>query len=75
VDESGDHYLERIKPEYPLFVHAFCLAAKADYRAQIVPEVAGKVEGCRLKTFPSKIRSGAISTAPTPFGDSQSICS
>ncbi|MFB1489275.1 MULTISPECIES: DUF3800 domain-containing protein [unclassified Thiocapsa] len=24
VDESGDHGLERINPEYPLFVLAFC---------------------------------------------------
>jgi hypothetical protein len=41
VDESGDHSLESINPEYPLFVLAFCLAAKADYRAQIAPEMAG----------------------------------
>ena len=30
VDESGDHGLERINPEYPLFVLAFCLTAKED---------------------------------------------
>ncbi len=41
VDESGDHSLESINPEYPLFVLTFCLATKADYRAQIAPEVAG----------------------------------
>lgn len=40
VDESGDHSLESINPEYPLFVLAFCLAAKADYRARIAPEMA-----------------------------------
>ncbi len=41
VDESGDHSLESINPEYPLFVLAFCMAEKADYRAQIAPEMAG----------------------------------
>jgi len=39
VDESGDHSLERINPEYPLFVLAFCLIAKCDYRKQVAPEV------------------------------------
>ncbi|MEN8131597.1 MAG: DUF3800 domain-containing protein [Pseudomonadota bacterium] len=41
VDESGDHSLESINPEYPLFVLTFCLAEKEDYRAHIAPEVAG----------------------------------
>lgn len=41
VDESGDHGLERINPEYPLFVLAFCLTAKEDYRTAIVPEIVG----------------------------------
>ena len=41
VDESGDHGLESINPEYPLFVLAFCLAAKEDYRSRIAPEMAG----------------------------------
>jgi len=40
VDESGDHGLERINPEYPLFVLAFCLVAKEEQRAQIGPEIA-----------------------------------
>jgi len=39
VDESGDHSLERIDPEYPLFVLAFCLIAKCDYRQRVAPEV------------------------------------
>ena len=37
VDESGDHGLENIDPEYPLFVLAFCIFKKADYISQIVP--------------------------------------
>lgn len=39
VDESGDHSLEGRNAEYPLFVLAFCLAGKSDYRARITPEI------------------------------------
>ena len=41
VDESGDHSLESINPEYPLFVLTFCLVMKADYQTQVAPETAG----------------------------------
>nr|VFJ52175.1 MAG: Protein of unknown function (DUF3800) [Candidatus Kentron sp. DK] len=41
VDESGDHSLESINPEYPLFVLAFCVVAKQDYRTRIAPEMTG----------------------------------
>ena len=41
VDESGDHSLEHINPEYPLFVLAFCVAEKKNYCAHIAPEIAG----------------------------------
>lgn len=41
VDESGDHSLESINPEYPLFVLAFCLVAKKDYQTQVASEMAG----------------------------------
>lgn len=41
VDESGDHGLVNINPDYPLFVLTFCLVAKEDYRARIVPELTG----------------------------------
>jgi len=40
VDESGDHGLERINPEYPLFVLTFCLVSKKDQRVQLGPEIA-----------------------------------
>jgi hypothetical protein len=33
VDESGDHGLEQINPEYPLFVLAFCIFKKVEYSA------------------------------------------
>jgi hypothetical protein len=37
VDESGDHGLENIDPEYPIFVLAFCLFEKSEYRKTVVP--------------------------------------
>ena len=39
VDESGDHGLRRINPEYPVFVLAFCILRKADYFQTIVPAI------------------------------------
>jgi len=37
VDESGDHSLESINPDFPLFVLAFCIVKKDDYRQVAVP--------------------------------------
>lgn len=39
VDESGDHGLNEIDAEYPVFVLAFCLFRKAEYSATVVPSV------------------------------------
>jgi hypothetical protein len=39
VDESGDHGLARIDPNYPVFVLAFCIFRKSDYGNTIVPAV------------------------------------
>lgn len=39
VDESGDHGLKQINPQYPVFVLAFCLFGKGDYIEHIVPAV------------------------------------
>jgi len=39
VDESGDHSLRTINPDYPVFVLAFCLFEKKTYIEQIVPVV------------------------------------
>lgn len=39
VDESGDHGLTSINPEYPVFVLAFCLIRKDDYLNLIVPAI------------------------------------
>ncbi len=36
VDESGDHGLETIDPEYPIFVLAFCIFEKAEYAKSVV---------------------------------------
>ncbi len=39
VDESGDHGLLNIDPDYPVFVLAFCIFQKQTYVEQIVPEI------------------------------------
>jgi hypothetical protein len=39
VDESGDHSLESIDPEYPIFVLSFCIFKKADYVHLVVPRM------------------------------------
>lgn len=36
VDESGDHSLESINPEYPVFVLAFCIFHKNHYSEKVV---------------------------------------
>ena len=37
VDESGDHGLASIDPQYPLFVLSFCIFDKEVYTADVVP--------------------------------------
>jgi len=39
ADESGDHHLEKINPEYPVFCLALCIVKKADYINKIVPAI------------------------------------
>ncbi len=39
VDESGDHGLNKINANYPLFVLAFCIFKKEDYINQVVPSL------------------------------------
>lgn len=39
VDESGDHGLKTIDPEFPVFALTFCLVSKAAYADQIVPAI------------------------------------
>ncbi len=39
VDESGDHGLASIDPNYPVFVLAFCLFSKQTYAEEIVPKI------------------------------------
>ncbi len=39
VDESGDHGLQHVNPEYPVFVLAFCLMKKDDYVREVVPRI------------------------------------
>lgn len=37
ADESGDHSLAPVDPEYPVFVLSFCMFDKADYVDKVVP--------------------------------------
>lgn len=39
VDESGDHGLTNVNPDYPVFVLAFCIFHVPTYVAQVVPEI------------------------------------
>ncbi|TLX61713.1 DUF3800 domain-containing protein [Stutzerimonas nosocomialis] len=47
VDESGDHGLENIDPNYPVFVLAFCVFHKNHYAQQVVPAI----ESFKFKHF------------------------
>jgi hypothetical protein len=37
VDESGDHSLESVDEQYPIFVLALCIFKKDEYAATAVP--------------------------------------
>lgn len=39
VDESGDHHLEAIDPDYPVFILAFCIMKKSEYISIITPAI------------------------------------
>jgi hypothetical protein len=39
VDESGDHGLDSIDPQYPVFVLTFCVFRKSDYATRVMPSV------------------------------------
>jgi hypothetical protein len=39
VDESGDHHLKSIDPQYPVFVLTFCLFSNRSYAERVVPAV------------------------------------
>lgn len=43
VDESGDHSLEVIYEEHPVFVLSFCVFKKSDYAQLVAPAI------CSLK--------------------------
>lgn len=44
VDESGDHSLEVIYEEHPVFVLAFCIFKKEEYSTKVVPPVSAFFE-------------------------------
>ena len=39
VDESGDHNLQKIDPNFPVFVLSFCIFEKENYIRNIVPKI------------------------------------
>lgn len=39
VDESGDHELTKIDPQYPVFVLLFCIIKKDDYVTRVCPDL------------------------------------
>ncbi len=39
ADESGDHGMASIDPEYPIFVLTFCIFRKDEYLAQVLPRI------------------------------------
>lgn len=39
VDESGDHSLDSIDPDYPVFVLSFCVFRKSDYVYRVTPAI------------------------------------
>ena len=39
ADESGDHGLSTIDPQFPVFALVFCMVAKSDYLNRIVPAI------------------------------------
>jgi hypothetical protein len=39
ADESGDHGLISVDPEYPVFVLCFCVFRISDYISEVVPRV------------------------------------
>lgn len=39
VDESGDHSLESIDPDYPVFVLSFCIFRKDEYAERVTPAI------------------------------------
>lgn len=39
VDESGDHGLSSIDPDYPVFILAFCIFHKKNYMTEISPRI------------------------------------
>lgn len=39
VDESGDHGMQTLDPNYPMFVLAFCVFHKGHYCERVIPSL------------------------------------
>ena len=40
VDESGDSNLDKINPDFPVFVLVFCVFKKKSYAESVIPKMA-----------------------------------
>jgi hypothetical protein len=66
IDESGDHRLLSIDPDYPIFVLPACIFDKSTYSAEIVPSL----QNFNFKYFGHDIFILHESAAPKGCGDS-----
>ena len=75
VDESGDHGLQRIDPEYPVFVLVFCLIRKSDYARRLLPALTEfKFKRLGAQDFPLKSkRPRRLRRDLMPTGNPQSV--
>jgi hypothetical protein len=68
VDDSGDHGMTTIDPNYPMFVLAFCVFHKEEYAATAVPAVlVARPIGGRSWTRTS--RTGRSTSWPRSSGE------
>ncbi|MBE0508581.1 MAG: DUF3800 domain-containing protein [Marinospirillum sp.] len=49
VDESGDHSLQSVDSQYPVFVLAFCIFHKEQFKTHVVVEQRGRKEDNELE--------------------------
>lgn len=67
ADESGDHGLARINPDYPVFVLSCCIFGKEDYVDRVCPAL----QGFKMRWWPHDavvLHSAQIKRREPPFG-------
>ena len=55
ADESGDHGMENIDPEFPMFALVFCVFRKSDYSQIATSRNTCKFDRCSYSWFPSPL--------------------